>query len=158
MDPSPVNPLIRYATSADAPVLARIHLASRRAAMPYLPPQTRPLEQVIRWFRTIVLRECRTWVVECGGEIAGYAALAGDVLEQLYLGPEFRRRGLGTLLLDEAKRASPDGLTLHVFARNTEARAFYAHHGFMVLDMDDGSRNMERLPDLRLGWTPRQGR
>jgi ribosomal protein S18 acetylase RimI-like enzyme len=87
-------------------------------------------------------------------EIMGYAALDGDMLEHLYLRPDVRRRGIGTLLLDEVRRHRPDGVSLHVFQQNTDARAFYERHGFTVLDTSDGERNMENLPDMTLRWTP----
>ncbi|WP_242578059.1 GNAT family N-acetyltransferase [Streptomyces sp. MST-110588] len=101
-----------------------------------------------------MLEECRTWVAVGGGRIIGYAALGGDVLEHLYLHPDVRRRGIGTLLLDEARRHSPGGLSLRVFQQNEAARAFYERHGFTVLDTDDGCRNMENLPDMTLRWEP----
>lgn len=145
---------IRPATEADAEVIARIHMDSRAGTMPYLPPQRRDHAEVAWWVREVVLRECRVWVAVHGGAIAGYAALEGDMLEHLYLRPELRRRGIGTLLLDEARRHSPGGLSLHVFQQNTGARAFYERHGFTVLDTNDGERNMENLPDMTLRWTP----
>ena len=120
--------------------------------MPYLPPQRRSHEQVTRWVAEVVLQECRTWVAVRGTEVLGYASLEGDVLEHLYLLPDVRRQGVGTLLLDEVKRNSPGGLRLHVFEQNVEARAFYQRHGFTVLAAGDGSDNMENLPDLTLGW------
>ncbi|MFF0795185.1 hypothetical protein ACFYVG_39270, partial [Streptomyces spiralis] len=52
------------------------------------------------------------------------------------------------------RRHSPDGVSLHVFQQNTDARAFYESHGFTVLDTNDGERNMENLPDMTLRWTP----
>ncbi|SHM71277.1 GNAT family N-acetyltransferase [Streptomyces yunnanensis] len=146
---------IRLAATADAAAIAHIHLASRAAAMPYLPPQKRGHEQVTRWFKEVVLTTCRVWVAVRGTEILGYAALEGDLLEHLYLRPDLRRQGIGTLLLDEVRRHSPDGLSLHVFQQNTEARAFYARHGFHVLDTSDGDRNMEHLPDMTLRWPGR---
>jgi ribosomal protein S18 acetylase RimI-like enzyme len=135
-------------------VIARIHMTSRLAAMPYLPPQKRSHEQVTQWVRDVLLRQCRTWVAVRDGRIMGYAALDGDLLEHLYLRPEVRRQGIGTLLLDEVRRHSPDGVSLHVFQQNTEARAFYGRHGFAVVDTSDGDRNMENLPDVTLRWTP----
>ncbi|MFI0721440.1 GNAT family N-acetyltransferase [Streptomyces sp. NPDC021224] len=146
---------IRTAAAEDADVIARVHMDSRAAAMPYLPPQKRTHDEVARWIREIVLRDCRVWVAEHpGGEVVGYAALEGDLLDALYLRPEARRQGVGTLLLDVVRQHSPDGLSLHVFQQNTEARAFYARHGFTVLDTNDGERNMENLPDMTLRWTP----
>ncbi|MFJ3308392.1 GNAT family N-acetyltransferase [Streptomyces sp. NPDC086549] len=144
---------IRLAAAADAAVVARIHMASRAAAMPYLPPQRRNHEQVTRWVEDVLLKTCRVWVAVREMEILGYAALEGDVLEHLYLRPDVRRQGIGTLLLDEVRRHSPDGLSLHVFQQNTDARAFYERHGFRDLDTSDGRRNMENLPDMTLRWT-----
>ncbi|WP_030186683.1 GNAT family N-acetyltransferase [Streptomyces sp. NRRL S-813] len=145
---------IRFAEEADAAVIARIHMTSRSASMPYLPPQKRSHEQVTRWVQDVVLRRCRIWVAVRDAEIIGYAALDGDMLEHLYLRPDVRRQGVGTLLLDEVRRHSPDGVCLHVFQQNTEARAFYESRGFTVLDTSDGDRNMENLPDMTLRWTP----
>ena len=99
----------RFAEEADAAVIARIHMSSRSAAMPYLRP-------------------------------------------------DVRRQGIGTLLLDEVRRHSPDGVSLHVFQQNTDARAFYERHGFTVVDTSDGDRNMENLPDMTLRWTPDSAR
>ncbi len=149
---------IRPAESADAAVIARIHMASRVAAMPYLPPQQRSHGQVTRWVEDVLLKTCRMWVAVRDAEILGYAALEGDMLEHLYLRPDVRRQGIGTLLLDEVRRHSPDGVSLHVFAQNTDARAFYVRHGFTVLDTSDGRRNMENLPDMTLRWTPDSAR
>jgi ribosomal protein S18 acetylase RimI-like enzyme len=145
---------IRLADEADAAVIARIHMTSRSASMPYLPPQKRSHEQVTRWVRDVLLRQCRIWVAVRDTEITGYAALDGDLLEHLYLRPDVRRQGIGTLLLDEVRRHSPDGVSLHVFQQNTAARAFYERHGFTVCGISDGERNMEHLPDMTLRWTP----
>ncbi|WP_435232616.1 GNAT family N-acetyltransferase [Streptomyces althioticus] len=139
-------------------MIARIHMASRSATMPYLPPQKRGHEQVSRWVRDVVLKRCRTWVAVRRAEIVGYAALDGDTLDHLYLRPDVRRQGIGTLLLDEVRRHSPEGLVLHVFQQNIGARAFYERHGFTVLDISDGSRNRENLPDVTLRWTPSSAR
>ncbi|MFJ9417008.1 GNAT family N-acetyltransferase [Streptomyces sp. NPDC101227] len=157
-DDTPVNPApplhIRPARPTDAPDIAAIHLASRRATMPYLPPQRRTHDEVTRWIREIVLPQSRALVAVRGPETVGYAAVQDDLLDQLYLRPDVRRGGIGTRLLAEAQRLSPNGLTLHVFQLNTDARAFYAHHGFTVIATGDGSDNMENLPELTLRWTP----
>jgi ribosomal protein S18 acetylase RimI-like enzyme len=150
--------VIRIAVAEDAASVARVHMTSRAATMPYLPPQKRTHDQVARWLRDVVFRECRAWVAVRGAEVLGYAAVEGDMLEHLYLRPDVRRQGVGTLLLDEVKRNSPDGVSLHVFQQNTDARAFYERHGFTVLDTSDGSRNMEALPDMTLRWTPHSTR
>jgi ribosomal protein S18 acetylase RimI-like enzyme len=145
---------IRLADVADAAAVARVHMASRAATMPYLPPQKRSHEQVTEWVRGVLFRTCRVWVAVRDSEVLGYAALEGDMLEDLYLRPDVRRQGIGTLLLDTVRRHSPEGVSLHVFQQNTDARAFYERHGFTVLDTSDGRRNMENLPDMTLRWEP----
>jgi ribosomal protein S18 acetylase RimI-like enzyme len=149
------TPHIRPATPADAPAIARIHITSREATMPYLPPRKRSDAEVHWWVENIVLKECRVWLAERDGQALGFAALEdGELLDQLYLLPDARRQGIGTLLLDEVRRHSPDGLSLHVFRQNTDARAFYESHGFTVTETNDGSANMENLPQLTYRWTP----
>jgi ribosomal protein S18 acetylase RimI-like enzyme len=145
---------VRPAAEADAEVIAAVHQESRAATMPYLPPQKRAHEEVVRWVREIVLTECQVWIASRGDQVLGYAALDGDVLDHLYLRPGARRQGIGTLLLDVVREHSPRGLRLHVFQQNSGARAFYERHGFTVLDTNDGSRNMENLPDMTLRWAP----
>jgi GNAT superfamily N-acetyltransferase len=149
---------VRFADEADAAVIARILMTSRSATMPYLPPQKRSHEQVTRWVQDVVLKQCRTWVAVRDAEIIGFAALDDDMLEHLYLRPDVRRQGVGTLLLDEVRRHSPDGVSLYVFQQNIDARAFYERHGFTVFDTSNGDRNMENLPDMTLRWTPSSAR
>lgn len=146
--------VIRLADAEDAASIARLHMLSRTATMPYLPPQERTHDEVTRWIRDIVLPQSRTWVATRDAEIVGYAAVDGDMLDHLYLHPDVLRQGIGTRLLDEVKRHRPGGVSLHVFQQNTGARAFYARHGFTVVDTNDGSRNMEGLPDMTLRWKP----
>ncbi len=148
--------VIRRAVAADAAGIAHVHTASRAATMPYLPPQKRTPEQITRWVETVVLEECLTWVAVRGEEILGYAALQGDTLDHIYLRPDVLRQGMGTLLLDEVRRHTPQGVRLHVFQQNTGARAFYERHGFAVESTGDGSDNMEKLPDMTLRWLPAQ--
>jgi ribosomal protein S18 acetylase RimI-like enzyme len=147
--------VVRAAGPADAEAIAQVHIRSREVAMPWLPPRTRSDAEVARWVRDVLLAEADLWVaVDGGGTVLGYAAVEGEWLEHLYLLPGQRRRGIGSLLLARAKEHRPHGLDLHVFQRNTEARAFYARHGFTVVDLNDGSRNMEHEPDMTLRWTP----
>lgn len=146
---------VRAAEAADAAAIARTHIRSREVAMPWLPPRKRSDAEVERWVREVVLVDAEVSVaVDGGGSVVGYAAVEGEWLEHLYLMPEVRRRGIGSLLLARAKEQRPGGLDLHVFQRNTDAREFYARHGFTVVDLNDGSRNMEHEPDMTLRWIP----
>jgi GNAT superfamily N-acetyltransferase len=144
----------RRAVMGDASAIAHVHMTSRLFTMPYLPPQKRTHQQVTEWVSKVVLPRCTAWVAVRNRDVVGYAALAGDVLEHLYLLPDARRLGIGTLLLDEARRHSPGGISLHVFQQNCDAREFYRRRGFRVVEASDGHGNMEGLPELLLRWTP----
>lgn len=94
------------------------------------------------------------WVAEAGGGIVGMMALGADELDELYLRPDWRGRGLGDRFVALAKERRPDGLSLYAFQVNGPACRFYERHGFAVVDRNDGSRNEEREPDVRYAWRP----
>lgn len=141
---------IRPAEGSDADAITALFLASRAAAMPYL-PRLHSDEQTRWWIANTVLEQCRVWVAEQAvtGAPLGFAALDGGRPEHLYLRPDVRGRGIGALLLEEVLRHHPDGpLSLHVFQRNTAARAFYERHGFRAVPGSAGTENEEGEPDL----------
>ncbi len=82
----------------------------------------------------------------------GVIAFRDDWIEQLYVLPEAQGRGLGSELLDVAKRAS-GRLQLWTFQRNAPARRFYEARGFVLVEQTDGARNEEKEPDARYLWT-----
>lgn len=131
--------------------IADLYLASRADALPYL-PRLHSDAQVRAWIAGIVMRRCRVWVARRGGRVVGFLALEGGDLDQLYLLPGHCRQGIGSRLLALAKRESSGRLRLFAFQRNARARAFYEAHGFRVVDLNDGSRNEEREPDVLYEW------
>ncbi|THA71447.1 GNAT family N-acetyltransferase [Streptomyces sp. A0958] len=148
--------LLREARAEDAVPLTRLFLASRAAAMPYL-ARVHSDEATLAWMTHVVLPGTDVRVAEIpedggGAQVAGFVSLDGTELEHLYIAPGLRRRGIGSLLLDAAKRSGPEELTLYTFRRNTGARAFYERHGFTAVAFDDGSRNEEKEPDVRYRW------
>jgi ribosomal protein S18 acetylase RimI-like enzyme len=144
---------LRPAEPSDVEALVEIHLSSSQQAMPWL-PQLHTLEQTVWWMSHRVVGHLRVWVAESEGLVVGYAALGPGELEQLYVRPGYQGRGVGRLLLDQAKALEPQGLALWVFQRNTRARTFYEGHGFQLISFTDGSRNEEREPDARYAWRP----
>lgn len=148
------QPRLRRAEAADAEAITAVFLASRAAAMPYL-PRLYSDEQTQAWIEAVVLPGSTVWVAEAGepAQILGFAALDGTVLDHLYLRPDVRCRGIGSALLAAVREASPKELSLHVFQRNDAARAFYERHGFTAGEFNDGSRNEENEPDVTYHWT-----
>jgi GNAT superfamily N-acetyltransferase len=77
-------------------------------------------------------------------------------VDHLYVHPDWRRRGIGTRLLDIAKRDNPEGIRLFCFQCNGGARAFYAARDMVVARSTDGSGSEEQEPDLEYLWTKNQ--
>ena len=91
-------------------------------------------------------------VVEVEGEVRGVALVwaVADELHIVSLGvhPEYRRRGLATLLLEAIAGSAPargaSVMTLEVRERNAAAIAFYRRHGFLEV-----TRRPRYYPDTR---------
>ncbi len=145
--------ILRAATSADAPAIAELFLASRRAALPYL-PELHTDAETHEWIASRLLTTHEVAVAEIDGRIAGFAALEAGMLGHLYVHPEHQGTGVGSELLAWAKTRRPDGLELWTFQRNEAARRFYERRGFREVELTDGSRNEEREPDVRYAWGP----
>jgi ribosomal protein S18 acetylase RimI-like enzyme len=100
----------------------------------------------------VLLCRGETWVARLDGHVVGFLTLIGDDLDQLYLRPGHYRRGIGSLLLTKAKERSPGRLHLFTSQRNERARAFYEAHGFLIVNLSDGSRNEEGELDVLYEW------
>ncbi|MGW7195094.1 N-acetyltransferase family protein [Streptomyces chryseus] len=145
--------LRRAAGSVDAAAVAEVWLRSFDAALPTV-RRAHSDDGVRDFFRYVVVPEQETWVAECGGAVVGMMALEPGSVEQLYLAPEHRGRGIGDRFVQLAKERSPGGLELWTFQVNEPAHRFYERHGFRAAERTDGSRNEEREPDVRYVWAP----
>ncbi|MHA7264352.1 GNAT family N-acetyltransferase [Arthrobacter sp. TMN-37] len=145
--------LIRRAEPADAPRAIRVFRDSRTAAAAYLPPSVHTAAEDEEFVRDVLIAAGETWLaVDGGGRAAGLLSLSPGWIDQLYVAPEFWRRGVGTLLVDHAKARQPAGLQLWTFESNLGARRFYERHGFAAVERTDGAGNEERAPDVRYAW------
>jgi GNAT superfamily N-acetyltransferase len=101
------------------------------------------------------IAEDHVWAWDEDGVILGYMILRGDdELRHLYVEPSETRRGIGTALLDHAKRELPRGFTLWTFQENDGARRFYERNGLRAIAFGDGSGNEEGVPDVQYEWRP----
>jgi len=146
------EPVIRDASPDDADALTALFLASRRQAMPWL-REVHSDAETRWWIGNVMLHELTVRVVTLDGVIAGFAGIQPGWLDQLYIAPAHQRAGLGTRLLEEAKRIGGTPLRLWAFQRNHPARAFYRRHGFVDEALTDGAENEEREPDVRMIWS-----
>jgi GNAT superfamily N-acetyltransferase len=146
--------VFRRADSTDAAGVADLWLRSFTAALPTV-RRAHSDDEVRAWFRDVVVPNHETWLAVADGAPVGLLVLDGGELEQLYLDPSWRGRGVGNRLVELAKRRRPDGLGLWTFQVNGPARRFYERHGFVAVDRTDGLHNEEHEPDIRYVWQPR---
>ena len=147
-------PQLRRATGADADTAASLYLRARHQAVPDIPPLVHADDGVRQWIHRVV-QEREAWLaVGADGTVLGLMVLDGDWIDQLYVDPGRTGHGLGTRLVELAKRRRPEGLQLWTFLSNAGAQRFYERNGFAIQERTDGSGNEERAPDLRYAWRP----
>jgi putative acetyltransferase len=105
-----------------------------------------------RW-RNELVPKAEIVVAEQAGEIAGFVTIdASGYLDQLVVAPDQWGSRLADILVDEAKRRSPDHVTLLVNADNARAIRFYERNGF-VHACEDVNPSSGR-PVLKMQWKP----
>lgn len=143
------NITIRRAGAHDAYETAAVFLAARRS-LGFLPELHD--DEDTRAFVAGFIAEGGTWLALGDGGVHGLASIGGDWLDHLYVQPRWHSRGIGSALLDHVKQERPEGFQLWTFQVNAGARRFYERHGCVAAEFTDGSRNEERLPDVRYVW------
>ncbi|MDP1585246.1 MAG: GNAT family N-acetyltransferase [Bradyrhizobium sp.] len=103
-----------------------------------------------RW-RNELVPKAAIVVAEQAGALIGFVTIDGSgYLDQLVVAPDHWGSKLATELVDEAKRRSPDGVTLKVNADNARAIRFYERSGFVHAgeDVNPGSKRLV----LKMAW------
>jgi GNAT superfamily N-acetyltransferase len=112
----------RRLQQSDMDEAARVHRAAFDNSLPRLAGLHTPDED--RWFyRERVFTGCQVHGAFEHGALAAIIAFRSDWIDQLYVLPEVQGRGVGSELLQVAKRAF-DRLQLWTFQRNLRARRF----------------------------------
>ena len=143
--------IIRQLERVDMDTAACVHRAAFDRALPWLTGLHTPDED--RWFyRERVFTGCQVHGAFEGVALVGIIAFRSDWIDKLYVLPEAQGGGVGSELLQVAKRAF-DCLQLWTFQRNLRARRFYEARGFALVEETDGARNEEKEPDARYLWT-----
>jgi GNAT superfamily N-acetyltransferase len=146
---------VRRAGPADAESTTRLYLRARRAAAAAgsIPPLAHSDLDVSSWIANVVIPGRELWLAEDPrGTAVAMLVLEGEWIDQLYADPDLTSRGLGSQLLELAKRERPDGLCLWTFVSNPRAQRFYERNGFREVERTDGSRNEEGSPDIKYEW------
>ena len=156
-DPADVTaPRVRAARPDDAEAIADAHvrgwLATYRGLVPDAILDGLSVDRRATWWRDTITAEteaaapvARTWVVEHGGAVQGFASTgpirdqpdgltgAGEVFA-IYLSPEARGRGYGRALfthaVDDLHSRGFGPIVVWVFEANPGARHFYEGAGF----------------------------
>jgi len=90
-------------------------------------------------------------VAEQLGVLVGFVTIdASGYLDQLVVAPDHWGSPLATALVDEAKRLSPDLITLLVNTDNARAIRFYERNGFAHAGEDVNPTSGR--PVLRMAW------
>jgi putative acetyltransferase len=103
-----------------------------------------------RW-RSELVPNAAIVVAEQAGALVGFVTIdASGYLDQLVVAPAHWGSELGNTLVDEAKRLSPDRITLLVNTDNIRAIRFYARNGFASAGEDVNPTSGR--PVLRMEW------
>ena len=142
--------LVEY-SPAYGPELVRMWRESFERAVGVTDPHT--LEEQLRYLEEKVVRENRVLVVLDAGTdaVVGFMASTPEKVEQLYVHVAHQRRGIGSMLLDIAKRDSRGRLRLFTFLSNANARRFYESRGFR--EVGRGFEEGWQLEDVEYEWT-----
>jgi putative acetyltransferase len=105
-----------------------------------------------RW-RSELVREASIVVAERLGALIGFVTIdPSGYLDQLVVGSHHWGSDLGNMLIAEAKRLSPLGITLKVNTDNARAIRFYERNGFVHAGEDVNPTSGR--PVLRMEWRP----
>jgi putative acetyltransferase len=103
-----------------------------------------------RW-RDELVPNAAIMVAEQAGVLVGFVTIdRKGYLDQLVVAPDHWGSELGHALVDEAKRLSPDGITLLVNTDNARAIRFYMRNGFVDAGADVNPTSGR--PVLRMEW------
>jgi putative acetyltransferase len=126
---APAFQLRPYRTSDEDAAIA-LWLETWRQAYPSIDFAARVDWWRERW-RNELVPAAQIVVAEQGDELIGFVTIDGaGYLDQLAVSPAQWGTDLGNALVSEAKRLSPDGVTLKVNADNFRAIRFYERNGF----------------------------
>jgi len=103
-----------------------------------------------RW-RNELVPKARIVVADRDGVLTGFVTIDDDhYLDQLVVGPEAWGSPVAALLVAEAKRLSPQRITLLVNRDNARAIGFYRKHGFV--EAGDDVNPVSGRPVKRMAW------
>lgn len=145
---------VRLGVIDESDALADLMWAVRQQNLDSIPRGIHPREDMRRWMREVVFATKQVWVAQREANPVALLVLGSpDWLDHLYIDASATGRGLGTTLVDLAKRELGGQLQLWTFQSNVGACRFYERHGFQAVQRTDGD-NEEKAPDVRYLFMP----
>ena len=142
--------LRRYRAEDEAAAIA-LWLATWQRAYPSIDFAARVPWWRERWRGELVPKAAIT-VAEQADALVGFVTIdATGYLDQIVVAPDLWGSELGRVLVAEAKRLSPDRITLLVNADNARAIRFYERNGFAHAGEDVNPTSGR--PVLKMEWT-----
>jgi GNAT superfamily N-acetyltransferase len=115
----------------------------------------RPFDQWrTRWLTEIVPAQLVVVATNAKGAVTGFAAadVEASVLTQLFVGVNYKRRGIGRALLQWAQSVMPRGFMLRTLVANLASRSFYSEHGLSECGVQTSAVNGMETVEFR--WNP----
>jgi GNAT superfamily N-acetyltransferase len=103
------------------------------------------------YFQNHILKDDTVWVVDFENHPVAFMAMKNELIDHLYVHPDYWRQGIGKLLLQFAAKKSPEHLWLYTLKINANARVFYEKNGF-VAEKFGLSPAPESEPDVEYHW------
>lgn len=156
-DPVDDDVVLRPAVATDVGAMGQVYVEARRLGRMPNSPWTAP---EVAEMLAVRLGSDVAWVAEESGQVVAYVRFVRPDAERiawvddLYVHPATRRRGIGGALLDVVRSDLAGGFGLWVFAENHPARRFYASQGLVEVEETDGHDNPEGVPEVRMEWSP----
>lgn len=135
-------PAIRRSAAADTEALTGIWRSAVKATHDFLS------ETDFREIETLVAEQyipnASLWVaVDATDRPLGFMGMTGSHVDSLFVAPDQRGTGLGTALMDHARKMAGLPLSVDVNEQNSQAVGFYERLGFEQFDrspLDDAGR------------------
>ncbi|MGJ4858312.1 acetyltransferase [Labrys sp. KB_33_2] len=143
---------LRSSRPADVPSLLEIWRGSVRATHDFLLPGD--FEAIEKLVANDYLPSAPLHVAADGdGRPLAFMGLSVRHIDSLFIDPERRGQGIGTLLVRHAREQGEGPLTVDVNEQNTQAVGFYRHLGFVETGRSalDGDGRPYPLMHMRLG-------
>jgi ribosomal protein S18 acetylase RimI-like enzyme len=147
--------ILRRANATDAANAADVLIRSRSAAVGAIPALAHSEEDIYNWMQSVLIPHCEVWIAEAPDEtMLALLVLDEDWIDQLYVRIEAAGLGIGSRLIDLAKKLRPNGLQLRTFASNPGSQRFYERHGFVEAERNTNAAHEGKRPDIRYVWIP----